>query len=381
MPTGVEFAAAVAGLFQLSIQLSGYCTKSYRSIRGAQKNAKQLRRSVSQFSYIIDLLYKTADDISSRNIAIAEDPQTIKHLNQIRKAISAEMSNIGMTFRRIEPLENPKATRLSRMRAKLMWMICDEKDLKELLAKLEPIKLSLLVLTGIFNTRILLSKWDEDRKNGKVISHEIPGQIKELRKQIKMFTQECKDNQRYYEAIRTVKITRTGTRNSFAKQTTQEQTLLNLIERTQVLAEEQIAISKAVMKELANGTVVSSSSDAAVSPSSRVPLGQEGLEQVEIHPTARDISAIPTTDPPTDPPVPELVVIPHSSNSQECTEANSVLPAQHEEPIEQPYMLVIHDNGKTVTEEWRRPRVLASISENSVSVLSDRRSDSGAPRD
>jgi hypothetical protein len=107
------------------------------------------------------------NDLHGRNLEISNDSEAKNLLYDLRKQIDDEVDRIEDAFLRLKPLQDAKSTAISRICAKLLWAFLDEQDLKELLARLEPLKLSLSVLQDTFNMSINIAILDELRAGGR----------------------------------------------------------------------------------------------------------------------------------------------------------------------------------------------------------------------
>lgn len=169
MATGLDIGVAAVTILQASCQLVRFYERSYRSFKGASKEVRRLHTSVSHFIGVLHYFSKTAKDLHQRNLGICRDTNARKLLFDIRNQIQEEVTSIKEAFRRLKPLHDPKCSSISRLRAKIMWMLLDEHDLKELLARLDTMILSISVLQGTFNLNINMAIWDQLKASGQQI--------------------------------------------------------------------------------------------------------------------------------------------------------------------------------------------------------------------
>lgn len=172
MASGLDIGAAAIAISQISIQLLKLCKRSYRSFNGASKEVKRLQTATSTFSGILYFFSTTLKELSQRELAINEDRTATQLLHDLKTQAEEQVHSIKEALKRLTPLEDPKSSSVSRFRAKIIWMILDEQDLKELLARLEPMKLSITILQDTFSLNLQIATLDELRNSGRQINYE-----------------------------------------------------------------------------------------------------------------------------------------------------------------------------------------------------------------
>ncbi|EXJ78485.1 hypothetical protein A1O1_08885 [Capronia coronata CBS 617.96] len=366
-------------------------------------------------------------DLHHRKLPIGNDLKARELLSDIKKQIDEEVQNIREAFRRLEPLEDATSSPLSRFGAKLMWVILDEQDLKELLARLEPMKLSISFLQDTFSLNIQMAIWAELQASGHRIDHDRRHEIKQLKKRIKLLERECREAQRDYEALRAVKAASNNT--TFHDRATQGQLIRALIERMEDFADEQVVASKAIITDSEEGTSASTATTVTSNNSSRHPP-TPGANEIATPSVPEAISTsetlesfrLPRSRRPTPTPGSPAEVSTRSVHNAESLRSWSSVVAEveaheeveagpstqlqtirtspaeyigprktglpypvalhpqvvpgdteeagHEATPQSEYMFVIHDDGNLITEEWRRPRRTASTVGGSESIIS-----------
>jgi hypothetical protein len=161
MATCVDVGAAVGGLTQLSMQLTDFYVRKCRSFRRAQKGMDLLQTSALGLSTIIDLFSKTVQDMSVRGIQLPDDEKIERFVADSSKVVEEQLCDFKEIFRRVRSIKN--SSQMSKFRAKLMWIICDEQNLKELLASLEPIKLNISIMTNLLSIQVFMAGLDKAR--------------------------------------------------------------------------------------------------------------------------------------------------------------------------------------------------------------------------
>ncbi|KAL2398243.1 hypothetical protein ABEF92_003559 [Exophiala dermatitidis] len=270
-----------------------------------------------------------------------------------------------------------------------MWMLLDEHDLKELLARLDTMILSISVLQGTFNLNINMAIWDQLKASGQQIDPASRQEIKYLKKHVELLKRECAEAQRKYENLRAVRVD--GGSTAFSDQVAQARFIHGLIERIEEFADEQVSAS--TMLEESSGAATTSAGGSNISNGVRAdqearPEEVSGPPIPAIHGAVMDAAATADSLPSHSSrserflrsPVEERVVLPagetlRSSSPYSPSEigpggyseserhvrqpdAADIITAdtEQEAPPEPECMFVIHGDGTLVTEEWRRPR-------------------------
>lgn len=148
MATGVlECAAAITGIIQFSVQLTKL-VEQYRAYKRARKELKNLRTNASIFSDTLDYFGHSIQSFMGNRLSPVNDPKFRNLLLKISRSVANQMEEIERTFYRLRVLGDSNASPFSRMGAKLQWAWIDGREVKELLASLEPIKstMSLVVV-------------------------------------------------------------------------------------------------------------------------------------------------------------------------------------------------------------------------------------------
>ncbi|EXJ84224.1 hypothetical protein A1O3_04891 [Capronia epimyces CBS 606.96] len=362
MATGLDVGVAAVTLFQASHQLVKLCNRSYQSFKCSSRKVKRLKTSVSTFSSVLDFFHKTMTDLDRQGLAISKDLKARKLLYDLTKQIQEAVHDIKAAFQRLGPLHDPSFSPLARVWAKMLWMFMDEQDLKELLARLEPMKLSILIFSFTFNLHLQMAIMDELRRLGQATVDK-EREIKHLKKRIKLLERECEEAQRDYEASRAVKVVNNSA--AFHGQATQDQMIRALVERIEKFANEQVSASKAIMTELRRGTEATTTTTGTSNTSdSHTP--QPGTEGP---PSPLTQTAVPRVE------LNEYLLRPRTgeqeaSLGQECMVIYQGTSHEQETSLEEECMFVIHDDGTLITEEWRRPRVPARSGDDTDSVIS-----------
>ena len=170
MATGLEVGAAIGGILQISVELSRLYIRFHRSFKKAPEEVRRLKGSLPMFSEIFHYFSETMSDMSQRDIELVRDSRTENLLVDVSNVVKERIWHIKQVIKRLKALHNEHSSRWWRFGARLMWIICDERDLNELLASLEPIKLSIAILGGIFNSKILMSLLDKQQNHENQIS-------------------------------------------------------------------------------------------------------------------------------------------------------------------------------------------------------------------
>jgi len=172
MPAGIDDAAAIGGILQFSIQLAKLCKNYYRSFRNARKELERLGQPVMLFSRVLYHLWDSIYVMHQQNIKFAQDDEMKRTIIHVSKVVKERMCHIEQAFKRLSALRDHKSSRKSRIFARLMWIISDERDLKELLASFEPIKSSIFLLATLFDLNVLIFKVVESRQTGRDIEEQ-----------------------------------------------------------------------------------------------------------------------------------------------------------------------------------------------------------------
>jgi hypothetical protein len=172
MATGIECVAAVLGIIEISMQLTKLSVKKSRAYRGARKEVQYLRSSVSIFSQTLNFFGQTMQQLVEKGLGFAKDPILKTLLGEISVMVKGQMGEIERAFRRLRALGRSRASAISHFKAKLMWVIVDSRDMKELVAKLEPIKSAMNLLLTLLNSGSLLSEIDQLRRENIAISED-----------------------------------------------------------------------------------------------------------------------------------------------------------------------------------------------------------------
>ena len=173
MATGAECVAAVLGIIQFSVQLTDLCLKKYRAYQGAGKELQYLRSSVSIFSQTLHYFGLTMDELIKKRLGPAKDAGMRNLLVDIRAMVEGQTGEIQQSFHRLRALRHPRTSSLSRFKAKIMWIVVDARDMKVLLASLEPIKSTMNLLVNTSNCDLLLREIDQLHRDNKTISKDI----------------------------------------------------------------------------------------------------------------------------------------------------------------------------------------------------------------
>ncbi|KEF53477.1 uncharacterized protein A1O9_10452 [Exophiala aquamarina CBS 119918] len=220
-------AGAVLGIKQFSVQLTGLSMKSYRAYQRARNELDYFCTSVSTSSVTLNLFCQSMKGAIDQVIGLGKDSQTIGLLEQLSRAVEDRMGKIHQGFIRLRALGHPKASTISHLQTRVMWVIVDEREMKELLASLEPIK-------STMNLLVNLSLMMEYRKSCEA--------------RIKMLKGEAEEKQRQYEALRTVSTS--DVNNTFYEETMRPQLVREIVERVHVLATDRVSASRVIMKEV-----------------------------------------------------------------------------------------------------------------------------------
>jgi hypothetical protein len=177
MATGVECAGAALGIIQFSIQLTELSVNKYRAYRGAGKEVQYLRSSVSIFSQTLNLFGQTMRRLIEKEFGLAKDPKMENLIVEICAMVEGQMGEIDEAFLRLPALGRSGASVISRFKAKVIWVIVDSPDMKELLAKLEPIKSTMNLLLNILNCEVLLCEIEQLRMAKIAVSEDMVKQV------------------------------------------------------------------------------------------------------------------------------------------------------------------------------------------------------------
>lgn len=153
-----ECVAAVIGIIQFSAQLTELSVRRYRAYQRARKELKYFCSSVSIFSQTLNFFGQSIKEPVEQGLGLAEDPQMKVLLKQISTTVEEQMGKIKQMFDRLRALGCPTASTISHLKSRVMWVIVDEREMKELLASLEPIKSTMNLLVNIMNYDLLRRK-------------------------------------------------------------------------------------------------------------------------------------------------------------------------------------------------------------------------------
>ena len=78
------------------------------------------------------------------------------------------MGNIKHGFRRLRALGRPDASTVAHLKTRIMWVIVNERETKELVASLEPLKSNMTLLVNIINCDLLLHEIKRCRSENNV---------------------------------------------------------------------------------------------------------------------------------------------------------------------------------------------------------------------
>jgi len=163
-----EYAGAVLGIIQFSAQLAELSLKSYRAYRRASKELKYFCSSVSMFSRILNIFGESMQSLIDQGIGLAKDPRTKSLLDEISTTVEEKMGNIKHGFRRLRALGRPDASTVAHLKTRIMWVIVNERETKELVASLEPLKSNMTLLVNIINCDLLLHEIKRCRSENNV---------------------------------------------------------------------------------------------------------------------------------------------------------------------------------------------------------------------
>src|ERR1700761_5121599 len=105
-----------------------------------------------------------------KRLGLAKDPGMEALLVDISIMVEGQVKEIRQGFGRQQALIHPSTSYLSRFKAKIMWIIVDARDTKELLASLEPIKSTMILLVNTSNVELLLREIDQLQRGNEAIS-------------------------------------------------------------------------------------------------------------------------------------------------------------------------------------------------------------------
>lgn len=245
---------------------------------------------------------------------------------------------------------------------------------------------------------------------------------KHLKNRIKLLKRECREAQREYQALRPVQVTSNDAASH--DQTTQGEAFEALVERIDGFAEEQIYAFRTIIRDLTGSTGTSMTTTETGNESSEMPPQPDTKQVATLSDPVEEIAGERTTELPLRPetcklesgpsspggvslrsirtaesvPSPKfdkarwegnprthlgIRLIPREESPrrpatvprtplapQEDIAPTNVSGVEHTGPPRPECMFVIHDDGTIITEEWRRPRVTASMVGNSDSRLS-----------
>ncbi|KAK5047095.1 hypothetical protein LTR84_007038 [Exophiala bonariae] len=250
MATGVECAAAILGIIQFSVQMTDVSVRSYRSYRGAKKELQSLQQNVSTFSQTLHYFGQTMQGMFEKRLGPAKDPGFRRLMLEISVMVKGRMRGIQLNLRRVTALGNPRVSALSRVQARVLWVLFDGRDMKELFASLEPVKSTMNLVVGISNTQLFMEEIRQLQKDKVSISMEKFKQLEAHTAQISMLEKEVKEKQQQYESL--LKLKTITPSNSLHSQANQVQLIREIVEHVQQLATERISDSASIVRDIAS---------------------------------------------------------------------------------------------------------------------------------
>lgn len=158
MATGIECGGALLGIIQFSLQLTEFSVRKYRSYRGARTELQSLQQNVSAFSQTLHYFGQTMREMFDKQLGPTKEPGFESLLLEISTMVKGRMREIQRNLRRVRALGDPKVSALSRVHAKVQWALVDGRDMKELLASLEPVKSTMSLVVNTSNTQLLMEE-------------------------------------------------------------------------------------------------------------------------------------------------------------------------------------------------------------------------------
>ncbi|KAJ9604373.1 hypothetical protein H2200_011207 [Cladophialophora chaetospira] len=268
MATGFDCAAAALGIIGLSVQLTNLCLRKRRGYQRSGKDLQDFRSSVSIFSRTLHYFGDTMDGLIKEKLGPAKDKGMRSLLVDIHTLVQRQTRDIQKSFSRLGALGDPKSSTIAQVKAKIMWIIVDARDVKELLASLEPIKSTMNLLVSTSNCDLLMRKIDQLGRDNKAISEEMVMKVKCYRGQIKMLKTEVREKQREYEALRTHV---TYEANIPVSQLDWDHSIRQIVEHVQDLATQHISTSRVIMRDIGREEALSPSTETG-SRNSAIPL-------------------------------------------------------------------------------------------------------------
>ena len=199
---------------------------------------------------------------------------------------------------------------------------------------------------------------------------------------MKEMKRECEEQQRRYNALRSLKTANPN--NTYHQEAANAQMIQQLVVQVQMLTKQQTSATKEILRAV--GRVSQTSETTASSPvapdgppaqpDQQGPLDQLGQPSTQYRGVVTTTATAMIPDTQVAPGTPtQVTIIPSTGRGRGDT--SNVTEQRRRETASPEHMFVIHDNGKMVTEEWRRPRQQPLNSDDEASVVSSHSSNQG----
>lgn len=173
MSTGLEVAAAIIALLQISSKLLKGCRKCFRPVRKLKKEAKHLKETVIGFSTILELFCMTFKELQTKRLPLVNDPKVTKIIKRLKETAREAQGQTLKSFGRIHHLGRPGSSLIERSKAKFNWILRDEQGIRELILRLNAEKLDIDLLINILSINLNVMRLEESLANGQLPSQEL----------------------------------------------------------------------------------------------------------------------------------------------------------------------------------------------------------------
>lgn len=177
MSTGLEVAAAIIALLQISKSLHKGCKKYFRAGRKLTKEAKHLKNTVTWFSEILELFCTTFKNLQTKRLPLVSDPKVTKTIKRLKETAREAQGQTLKSFGRIHHLGRPGSSLIERSKAKINWILRDEQCIRELILKLNAEKIDISLLINILSLNLNFMLSEEQRAKGQSPSQELLSQL------------------------------------------------------------------------------------------------------------------------------------------------------------------------------------------------------------
>ena len=133
----MEVVASVGVILQIAGELGHLSRKVSRcvsKIKHAKKQIAVVDKDVNLFSCAFNLFHTTVQTAIDQKLSFAENPIVSDLVHHIRCAGVSRLADIRIILETLNALREDKGSGASRITARFLWMILDQREIKDLLS-------------------------------------------------------------------------------------------------------------------------------------------------------------------------------------------------------------------------------------------------------